>query len=126
MAGDYWENKKATADRQDREKEEKFEATKKALHPRHDIVLCEMVTVEKTESGIAVPQISQEGKKYVVVKTGPDVKHDLKPGMAVLIKGQEHVDWAFLPNSSRLFICRDKDVTIWQEESVPGPRVDVE
>lgn len=71
--------------------------------PRGAYVLISIQTVEKTSGGVAVPQWSIQGKEFIVIAIGPEVK-DLNVGDKVLMLGKQDVDFFPLPNSSTLLV----------------------
>ncbi len=81
------------------------------LQPRNDWVLIEIIELGKTPSGIAIPEISVEGKEFYVRNIGPKVE-DLQIGDRVLMIGRQGVDYFPLPRSSTLIIMREKDVIL--------------
>mgnify|MGYP001568891782 CR=1 FL=1 len=81
------------------------------LQPRNDWVLIEIVEVGETPSGIAIPQISVEGKEFYVRNVGPKVE-DLVIGNRVLMIGRQGVDYFPLPRSSTLFMIQEKQVVL--------------
>lgn len=84
------------------------------IHPYGDKVLVRMVKAALVR-GMIMPDISQEGKQYVIEAVGPDVKR-LKPGDKVLVSGVQDVHWSFLPGYSDLFIIGEKDVPLTYED----------
>ena len=81
------------------------------LQPRNDWVLIEIVELGETPSGIAIPQISVEGKEFYVRNIGSKVK-DLEVGDRVLMIGMQGVNYYPLPNSSTLFVIKEENVIL--------------
>lgn len=89
---------------------------KTTFHPRGNAVICRLIQLDKDkETGLYLPQVSQEGKQHVVVAVGPDVK-GLEPGDKVLAMGTFRVDWDFLPGFRDLFIIRENLCLKFTEE----------
>jgi len=88
--------------------------------PRNDNVIIRVVVVEESR-GIAMPQNSVQGKKYVVVAFGENVK-ELVVGDRVFLTGVQKVDWDFLPNSHDLLIVKEANV-LTRIEEVDHPEV---
>ncbi len=82
-----------------------------SFRPRNDYVLIRIVEVGETPSGIAIPQISIEGKEFHIVALGPKVE-DLKIGDKVLMVGQQGVDFFPLPRSKDLIMIREEHVVL--------------
>ena len=89
----------------------------KKVHPRNDYVLIKSITLGQTESGIALPDQSIQGKKYVVEALGPKVE-GLKVGDSILMVGTAGEDWAFLPGSKDLLIIKEQNCVLIYEEEV--------
>lgn len=85
------------------------------FHPRNDFVLIRIEEVGQTPSGIAIPQISVEGKKFLIEATGPDVE-DLEVGDSVLMTGELGKDYSFLPGRNDLLVIRQGNVVLVIEE----------
>jgi hypothetical protein len=80
------------------------------LRPRNDFVIIRMERVEQVR-GVVMPEISAEGKRYVVEAVGPKVE-DLSVGDAVRCKGQPGVDFAEIPNYPDRIIIREQNVLL--------------
>jgi co-chaperonin GroES (HSP10) len=89
-------------------------ANKVKYKPRNDNVLIRLVRRDKV-GGIAVPQVSSEGRSYVVEGLGPKVE-GLALGNQVMMTGQVKVDWDFLPGETDLLIIRQENVLCVIEE----------
>lgn len=86
----------------------------KVYKPRNDFVLVRVIDLGQLR-GIHVPNISVEGKKYVVEAMGDAVKN-LKVGDSVLMTGTVGVDWATLPGLSDLLIIKEANIVLVIEE----------
>jgi hypothetical protein len=80
----------------------------KIVRPRNDFVVVQQ-EVQEQVGGIALPQSSQEGKRFVVKGVGPKVQ-DLDIEDVVVLKGVEHVDWAFVPGCGELIAIKEQNV----------------
>lgn len=89
----------------------KDETAKETWKPRNDWLLVEIIDVDETDSGIALPQISIEGKRFRVVSVGPKVE-DLKPDDWVLMIGQRGSQFYPLPGSSKLLVIQQQHVVL--------------
>lgn len=83
-------------------------------HPRNDHVL---VRVEKKDpgDGIALPDTSIEGKRFVVVAVGPDVEN-LEPGDDVMMCGNLNKDYWEVPGEKNLLIIKQENVLLVKGE----------
>ncbi len=77
---------------------------------REDFVLIRLVDTGRV-GRVAVPQISSQGKRLIVVAIGPKVEN-LKVGDSVLSIGQVGVDAAQLPNDNDLFITKQSNIAL--------------
>lgn len=85
------------------------------LRPRNDNVLVRIVEIGQNDAGIAIPQISIQGKEFRVVAVGKNVV-DLEPGLKVLMIGRQGTEYFPLPNSTDLIIIDQKNVVLVYEE----------
>lgn len=81
------------------------------VQPRNDYVIIEVVNRGETPSGISVSAYSLEGKDYFVHAKGPAVEH-LEVGDKVLAIGTLGEDYAYLPNSSTLFMVKQANIPL--------------
>lgn len=81
--------------------------------PRNDYVIFRMVDTGVSLGGVAVPEISIQGKKFYVVACGPKVE-DLDIGEEVLMTGREGFDYFPLPNTKGMFLTQEKNVVLRQ------------
>lgn len=88
------------------------------LRPRNDFVLVREERVEEVR-GVAMPEVSAEGKRYVVVAMGKDVK-ELSVGESVILNGQLNVHWSYVPRHPDLIIVRQECVILVIESSPDG------
>jgi hypothetical protein len=82
-----------------------------SITARNDMVLVRIVDKGRTESGIAMPDMAQEGKEYIVESIGPKVE-GLDIGDKVLVLGARGSTWEFIPNSRDLFIVRESAIPL--------------
>lgn len=80
------------------------------LRPRNDYVVIRCERVEEVR-GVAMPEISSEGKKYVVESVGPEVD-DLNPGDVVRCIGELGITFAPIPNFPDRIIIREENVVL--------------
>ena len=85
-----------------------------SLRPRNDYCLIQIIDLGETPAGIAIPQISIEGKEFRVVAVGPQVE-DLEPGDKVLMTGRQGIDYFPLPRSNDLFVIKQEHVVLVDE-----------
>ena len=78
--------------------------------PRGNKVLLRSVKVDFMR-GLAVPEASASGKKFVVVALGPDVTN-LEVGEECMPIGQQKVDWDYLPGSNDLLVVNEGNIII--------------
>lgn len=83
--------------------------------PRNDMVLIRQVDHGKTKSGIAIPQISIQGKGFFVEAVGPDVEN-LKVGDKVLMTGTLGGTYFEVPFDKDLMVMRQEFVILIVEE----------
>ena len=83
--------------------------------PRNDFVLVRIVQLKEV-GGLAMPDIAIQGKCFVVVAVGPDVK-DLEPGDRVLMIGSEGVHYYPLPSSKDLLVIKQDHVVLVYAEN---------
>ena len=83
--------------------------------PRNDFVLVRIVELGETKSGIAVQQISIQGKQFVVVAIGPLVE-DLKVGDKVMMIGKVGDQYYPLPNYKDLLVISEQNVVLILED----------
>lgn len=81
------------------------------FRPRNDFVLVRIVDLGETESGLAIPQMSAQGKEFVVEGVGPKVK-DLVVGDKVLMLGARNVTYFEVPNDSKLIVIKEEHVVL--------------
>jgi len=81
--------------------------------PRNDYVIFRMVDTGVSPGGVAVPEISIQGKQFFVVATGPKVE-GLDIGEEVLMTGREGFDYFPLPNTKGMFLTQEKNVVLRQ------------
>jgi NADPH:quinone reductase-like Zn-dependent oxidoreductase len=79
--------------------------------PRNDKVLVRVLSIGKSEGGVALPEISIEGKEFVVEAVGPKVE-DLEVGDRVLMIGKINEDYCFLPRSHELLVIPEKNILL--------------
>lgn len=84
------------------------------IRPRNDYVLVEIIEVGETDSGIALPQISIEGKEFHIRAIGPKVE-DLTVGDKVLMKGRQGAEYYPLPGSNKLLVIQEQHVVLVYE-----------
>ena len=78
--------------------------------PRNDYVLLRLVSRD-TVRGIAMPESSAQGKKWLVESFGPDVV-GLKVGQEALPLGQLGEDIAALPSDPTLFLTKQSNIPV--------------
>ena len=81
------------------------------FRPRNDYVLIRIVELGQNPAGIAIPQISAQGKEFHVVAVGPDVE-DLDVGDKVLMLGSKNTTYFELPNSKDLIVMKEENVVL--------------
>ena len=86
------------------------------FRPRNDFVLIKIVDVGESPGGVAIPQISVQGKEFHVVATGPKV-FDLHVGDQVLMVGKQGIDYYPLPNSIDLLVIKQEHVVLITRET---------
>ena len=92
------------------------------LSPRNDYVVIRVRDVGESAGGVAIPEVSIEGKEFFVEAKGPDVT-GLEVGNKVLCIGTKGEDYSYLPNQKALFIIKQSNVIlIFGEEAQPGGR----
>ena len=77
--------------------------------PRGDYVLCRIERVDKSEGGIVIPSVSQQGNKWRVVAFGPDVK-GLNAGDEVQLIGAVGEDIVPLPREKDLWLTKESNI----------------
>ena len=77
----------------------------KHYHPRNDWVLIRIVDIDMTESGIVIPQVSEEGKQFHVISFGPKVEN-LAVGDIVLLSGLRDVHYFEVPGVQNLMLIQ--------------------
>jgi len=82
--------------------------------PRNDYVLIRVVDLGSTPGGIVVSDYSIEGKEFVIVAVGEQVK-GLVSGDKVLMLGTQGVNYFPLPNSKDLIVMKQEHVVLVQE-----------
>ena len=82
--------------------------------PRNDYCLIKVTSLGLTPSGLAMPDVSVQGKEYFVVAKGPMVE-DLAVGDKVLMVGSPNEDYAYLPNSKELLIIKQANIVLVYE-----------
>lgn len=91
---------------------------KKCYRPRNDYVLVELVDLGVSPGGVAIPQISSQGKKCIVLAVGPDVE-DLEVGDSVQIVPTKEVSNYFaLPSEKSMFLLRQELIAVVITEPV--------
>ena len=78
--------------------------------PRNTGVLVR-ITDKGQLRGIAIPEISIEGKEFTVVAIGPKVE-GLKVGDKVLMRGVRGAEFFEIPFDKRLIFIEEKDVVL--------------
>ena len=83
------------------------------LIPRNSYVVLQLVQVDESEGGVAVPQISAEAKRWFVVAIGPKVEN-LKVGDQVEAMGTVGEDIARLPGhyDKGLYITKEANILL--------------
>jgi hypothetical protein len=81
------------------------------IRPRNDIVLVRIRNKGVSERGVALPDISDEGKEYIVEAIGSKVE-DIAVGDRVEVLGKRGVTYDFLPGSHDLFIVNQGAIPI--------------
>lgn len=89
--------------------------SKDLYKPRNDLVLIQMQDIGSSKGGVVIPEISAEGKQYIVVAMGAKVE-ELSIGDRVLVVGRVGIDWDFLPMHKDLFICKQQCVALIYRE----------
>lgn len=79
--------------------------------PRNDFVLIRIIQLDESPGGIVLPQISLEGKQYVVEAIGPKVE-DLQIGDRVLMIGTAGEDYGYVPNRMDLLVIKQANIVI--------------
>lgn len=82
------------------------------FRPRLDYVIIQIVDVGETESGIALPQVSVQGKQFVVKAIGPDVKADFKVGDFVLMLGSKNITYFEIPTAKDLIVIKQEFIVL--------------
>lgn len=89
--------------------------------PRHDFVLVQLITMDKSKDGVVLPSISQEAKKWKVVAMGPEVSKfetvtsNIKEGSVVILggpvegKGNDYLMYQ-IPGSVDMFLVKDRNI----------------
>ena len=80
--------------------------------PRLDFVLLRVTERGVSIGGVALPEISKESKKTVVVAVGPDVVDGLKAGDEVLLIGTVGQDVVQLPREKNLLVTKQANVIL--------------
>lgn len=86
------------------------------FRPRNDYCLVEIVDVGETSTGIAIPQISIEGKEFYVRAVGSEVD-DLEPGDRVLMIGKQGTEYFPLPRSNKLLMIKQEYIVLVMGQS---------
>ncbi len=68
-------------------------------------------------NGIAMPDVSIQGKEFLVVAKGPDVGEDLNVGDMVLMLGAKNVTYFEVPFEPKLIIIKQEFVVLVLEEN---------
>jgi hypothetical protein len=93
-------------------KEETFEVMPATKYiPRNELVIVRVEVVDTTKTGIAIPQSSLEGKKYIVEAVGPKVE-DLLVGDQVLINGTKGEEWNYIPGCNDLIVTHQQFISL--------------
>ncbi len=82
--------------------------------PRADFVLFRVIDLGRSEGGVAIPDISAEGKANFVIAVGPDVK-DISPGDRVLIIGTPGQDVISLPREKGMMVTKAANCVLFVE-----------
>jgi len=85
--------------------------TKCKIRPRNDFVVVRKEKVDRIR-GVHLPDVSEEGWRYVVEATGTKDCDDLKPGDVIRVNGQVNVHWAPIPNFPDHIIVRQECVVL--------------
>lgn len=78
---------------------------------RNDCVLVRIVDKGKTDDGILLPEISVQGKEFIIVSKGSKVE-DLEVGDKVLLTGLKNSTYFELPMCRDLILARECDVVL--------------
>ncbi len=78
---------------------------------RNNNVLIQMTNVGETDTGIALPDIAVQGKKFHVVGKGPKVE-DLQIGDEVLMTGLKNTTYFELPFAHDLIMTLEEYVVL--------------
>lgn len=79
--------------------------------PRNDKVLLRVIDRGQTESGLQLPQQSQEGQEVIVLAVGPKVE-DLKKGDRVIIISEEGGGPTHLRGEKDLYVVKESEVAL--------------
>ena len=79
--------------------------------PRNDYVLVKVSIREETEGGVALPQVSIQGKKFTVEAIGPKVE-GLNVGDEVMMVGHHGANYYELPNSKDMIVIKQECVVL--------------
>jgi len=82
---------------------------------RNDFVLIRVVDVGMSEGGVAIPQISIQGKEFHVEAVGPDV-NELEVGDKVMMIGKQWNEYYPLPNCKDLLVIKQEFIVLVLEE----------
>jgi hypothetical protein len=81
------------------------------MRPRNEFVLVRMT--QKGESGgIAIPEVSAEGKEFHVVAVGPKVDETLQVGDQVLMVGRINDTYHEVPGCRNLILVKQENVVL--------------
>lgn len=81
------------------------------MRPRSDYVLVRM-TQKGESNGIAIPEVSAEGKEFHVVAVGPKVDDTLKVGDQVLMVGRINDTYHEVPGCRNLLLVKEANVVL--------------
>lgn len=79
--------------------------------PRNDYVLVRVSIREETEGGVALPQVSIQGKKFTVEAIGPKVE-GLSVGDEVMMVGHHGANYYELPNSKDMIVIKQECIVL--------------
>ena len=90
--------------------------------PRGDFVLFRVITIDKTDGGVALPDVSPEGKSNYVLAVGENVK-DLNPGDRILVIGVLGQDVVHLPREKSMMLTKSANVMLTVEGAPTPPEI---
>lgn len=81
------------------------------FYPRNDHLLIEIVDVELSKGGVAIPQTSMQGKRFIVREVGADVE-DVERGDEVMLAGQRNVTYFEIPQHPNMIVTKQEHAVL--------------